>query len=106
MDSNVEDSKLTKDESVWIAYNAVNPKVTARLSEIELASPNACDPKNKELKGMAEDITQNMATISLSNLAILSTLLVSSESLCPSLSAWPLPKAPHHMRPFSSASDL
>jgi len=84
--NNVEDSKLTKDESVWIAYNAVNPKVTARLSEIELASPNACDPKKSEVKGIAEDTIQNMATISLSNFAILSTLSVSSESLCDSLS--------------------
>jgi hypothetical protein len=84
----------------------VNPKVTARLSEIELVSPNACVPENKELKGMAEEIIQNAATIILSNLAILSTFFVSSESLCPSLLAWPLPKAPHHIRPFSSASDL
>jgi hypothetical protein len=41
VDNKAEDSKLTKDERVWIAYNAVNPKVTARLNEIELANPNA-----------------------------------------------------------------
>jgi hypothetical protein len=80
--------------------------VTDKLNEIELVSPIALDPENSEVKGIAEDITQNTATMSLSNLAILNTLLVNSKSLFPSLSKWLLPKAPHHMRPFSSASDL
>jgi hypothetical protein len=86
VDNRAEDSALTKDESVWIAYNAVNPKVVARLNEIELVNPRTRDPENKAVKGMTAAITLNTATISLSNFAILKALLVNSKSPCASLS--------------------
>lgn len=87
-------------------YNTVNPKVTAKLREIALVNPNVDDPRTSDRKGMADANTLNTATINLSNLAILNALSVNSRSLCAVSSNRLLPKAPHHMRPLSSASDL
>jgi hypothetical protein len=71
--------------------------VIAKLNEIELVNPKARDPENSDVKGITEATTQNTATMSLSNLAILKALLVNSTSLCASLSMRLLPKAPHHI---------
>lgn len=103
-DSKTRDSALTNDESVWIAYKAVNPSVTAKLRAIEVANPNVGTPKSSAAKGATATTMLKIDTIVLSNLAILRALLVNSISFC-SLSGWLRPKAPHHIRPFSSAKD-
>jgi hypothetical protein len=107
VDSRAKDSALTKDESVWIAYKVVNPKDTARLNDTELANPetSALAPSNIDANGAAETRVVKTVMIILSNLAILNALLASSRSSWSSPPWWLCPKAPHHIRPLSSAID-
>jgi hypothetical protein len=80
VDSRAEDSPLTKDESVWIAYNVVNPKVTSRLSDTELANPETSALGNDDANGATAARVLKTAMIILSNLAILNAFLASSRS--------------------------
>lgn len=76
VESRAEDSGLIKDERVWIAYSAVKPKVTAKLSEMALVNPNPGLPRNSEANGANETMTLKNATTPLSNLAIRNARLV------------------------------
>jgi hypothetical protein len=52
----------------------VNPKVIARLNEIELVSPRRGDPRKRDVKGITAAITAKTATMSLSNFATLNAI--------------------------------